>query len=240
MSERSVVHQDRRHGRGVVVFVAGTGTEVGKTWVTAELARLLQHQGQTVAACKPLQSYDPDEDSPTDAAVLAAATRQHPNTVCPPERTYPMPLAPPMAARKLGRVCPTLDELADSCRFTATTDVGLVEGVGGLYSPMASDGHNLDLIERTKPDLVVVVASAALGGIHDAMAATLPLSAFRHAVFLNRFDPRTEVHALNVRWLRDTGLAVATTVPELADIVSAVAGSVGHSEAIDTGPQPGS
>ena len=41
MSEQSVVHQDRRHGRGVVVFVTGTGTEVGKTWVSAELARLL-------------------------------------------------------------------------------------------------------------------------------------------------------------------------------------------------------
>ncbi len=239
MSERSVVHQDRRHGRGVVVFVTGTGTEVGKTWVSAELARLLRHRGHTVAACKPLQSYDPDDNSPTDAAVLAAATRQHPDAVCPPERTYPVPLAPPMAARKLGRVCPTLDELADHCRFAATTDVGLVEGVGGLYSPMASDGHNLDLIERTKPDLVVVVASAALGGIHDAMACTLPLSAHRQAIFLNRFDPRAEVHLLNVRWLRDTGLAVATTVPELAGIVSAVAGSVGPSEATDTGPPPG-
>ena len=159
--------------------------------------------------------------------MLVAATRQHPNAVCPPERTYPVPLAPPMAARKLGRVCPTLDELANSCRFAATTDVGLVEGVGGLYSPMASDGHNLDLIERTKPDLVVVVASAALGGIHDAVACTLPLSAHRQAIFLNRFDPRAEVHLLNVRWLRDTGLAVATTVPELADIVSAVACPVG-------------
>ena len=239
MSERSIVHQHRRQSRGIVVFVTGTGTEVGKTWVTAELARLLQHRGHTVAACKPLQSYDPDDDSPTDAAVLAAATGQHPNAVCPPERTYPVPLAPPMAARKLGRVCPTLDELADNCRFAATTDVGLVEGVGGLYSPMAPDGHNLDLIERTKPDLVGVVASAALGGIHDAMACTLPLSAHRLAIFLNRFDPRAEVHLLNVRWLSDTGLAVTTTVPELADIVSAVAGSVGPSEATATGSQPG-
>ena len=205
------------------MFITGTGTEVGKTWVTAELARLLQRRGRTVAACKPLQSYDPEGGSPTDAAVLAAAIGQHADTVCPPERTYPVPLAPPMAARKLGRVCPTVEELSHYCRFTATTDVGLVEGVGGLYSPMASDGHNLDLIERTKPDLIVVVASAALGGIHDAMAATLPLAARRHAVFLNRFDPRTEVHVLNVRWLRDAGLAIATTVTELADIVSAVA-----------------
>ena len=91
--------------------------------------------------------------------------------------------------------------------------------MGGLYSPLASDGHNLDLIERIGPDLVVVVASAALGGIHDTMACTLPLSAYRQAVFLNRFDPQTEVHVLNVAWLRDTGIIVTTSLSELADVV---------------------
>ena len=202
-----------------MAFVAGTGTEVGKTWAAAGLARLLRERGSSVEACKPVQSYDPDEAGPTDAAVLAGATGQHPDDVCPPERSYPVPLAPPMAARQLGQVCPTLDELADNCRFTPTVDIGLVEGVGGLYSPIASDGHNLELIDRIGPDLVIVVASAALGGIHDTLACTLPLSAYRRAVFLNRFDPRTEVHVLNDGWLRDTGLEVATSLSELADIV---------------------
>ena len=208
-------------GRRIVVFVAGTGTEVGKTWAAAGLARLLRRSGRTVAACKPVQSYDPDDGGPTDAAVLAAATGQHPDAVCPPERTYAVPLAPPMAARKLGRPCPTLDEMAAGCRFDAAVDVGLVEGVGGLYSPMATDGNNLELIERIGPDLVIVVASAALGGIHDTLASTLPLSAYQRAVFCNRFDPGTEVHVLNVRWLRDTGLEVATSLPELSGIVAA-------------------
>ena len=172
-----------------------------------------------MAACKPVQSYDPDETGPTDAAVLAEATGQHPHDVCPPERSYPVPLAPPMAADQLGRTCPTLDELASDCCFDATVDIGLIEGVGGLYSPLASDGHNLDLIERIGPDLVIVVASADLGGIHDTMACTLPLSAYGRAVFCNWFDPRIEVHFLNVRWLRQAGLEVATSLPELADVV---------------------
>lgn len=205
----------------LVVFVVGTGTEVGKTWVAAELAQVLRDMECVVAACKPVQSYDPDEAGPTDAAALAAATGQHPDDVCSPEHTYPVPLAPPMAAGKLGKVCPTLDEMAADCRFAATVDVGLVEGVGGLYSPIAPDGHNLDLIERLDPDLVVVVASADLGGIHDTMACTLPLSGFPRAVFCNRFDPRTEIHGLNVRWLRDTGLEVATSLAELTEIVCA-------------------
>ncbi len=203
-------------GRTSVVFVAGTGTEVGKTWAAAGLARLLRDSGRTVAACKPVQSYDPDAGEPTDAEVLAAATGQSPDAVCPPEYSYPVPLAPPMAAHKLGRDCPTLDEMASNCRFATTVDVGLVEGVGGLYSPMASDGHNLDLIERIQPDMVIVVASADLGGIHDTMACTLPLSALPRAVFCNRFDPQIEIHRLNVRWLRDTGLEVATDLVELS------------------------
>ena len=203
----------------IVVFVAGTGTEVGKTWAAAGLARRLRERGCRVAACKPVQSYDPDEGGPTDAAVLAGATGQHPDDVCPPERSYPVPLAPPMAADQLGSTCPTLEELAAGCRFGAAVDIGLVEGVGGLYSPIASDGHNLDLIERIEPDLVIVVASAALGGIHDTLACTLPLSAYRLAVFLNRFDPEVEVHVLNARWLRGTGLEVATRLSELAGIV---------------------
>ena len=212
----------RDRSRTGVVFVTGTGTEVGKTWASAGLAQLLRERGLSVEACKPVQSYDPDEAGPTDAAVLAAATGQHPDDVCPPEHTYPVPLAPPMAARRLGRVCPTLDELAGNCRFAATVDIGLVEGVGGLLSPISSDGHNLDLIDRIGPDLVIVVASAALGGIHDTLACTLPLSAYRRAVLCNRFDHRTEVHILNVDWLRDTGLEVATSLSELAIVVSMI------------------
>ena len=219
MPDPAAASGPQARGGGIVVFVAGTGTEVGKTWAAAGLAQVLRDRGCVVAACKPVQSYDPDEAGQTDAAALAAATGQHPDDVCPPEHTYPVPLAPPMAARKLGRTCPTVDELAAGCGFSATVEIGLVEGVGGLYSPLASDGHNLDLIERIGPDLVIVVASAALGGIHDTMACTLPLHAHQNAVFLNRFDTRIEVHALNVRWLHDAGLAVATSLSELADIV---------------------
>ena len=89
--------------------------------------------------------------------MLACAVREPAPTLC-------SRLSAPKAASNTSLWRHRLDELSDTCRFAATTDVGLVEGAGGLHSPMASDGHNLDLIERTKPDLVVMVASAALGG----------------------------------------------------------------------------
>ena len=242
-----------------VVFFTGTGTEIGKTWAAAGLARVLRQRGLKVRACKPVQSHDPAEPGPTDAQVLAAATGQSPDEVCPPERTYPVPLAPPMAAAKLGRACPGLDELARIC-LSASAPVGaeagaggggggapvgasggapvggggvgaagagagdaglcIVEGAGGLYSPLAADGDNLDLIERLDPDAVVVVAPAGLGAIHDVVACAAGLAARWPVVFLNRFDPGAEVHCLNLDWLTAVrGLTAATSLRDLADHV---------------------
>jgi dethiobiotin synthetase len=58
--------------RGLVV-VTGTGTGVGKTWFSAVTLGLLRDRGVSVAARKPVQSFEPG-DGPTDAEVLAAAT----------------------------------------------------------------------------------------------------------------------------------------------------------------------
>ena len=94
------------------VVVIGTGTDVGKTWVTAALARRLADGGLVVAARKPAQSFAP-EDPPDrrDAAVLGAATGEAPDVICPPHRSYAVPLAPPMAAAVLARPPITLADL---------------------------------------------------------------------------------------------------------------------------------
>ena len=119
-----------------LVVVTGTGTEVGKTWVTAGLAGRLRSAGVAVAARKPAESYEPGAVD-TDSRVLAGATGQRPDEVCPPAWSYPVPMAPPMAAAELGRPAPVSAELAASIagHWPAGTAVGLVEGAGGVRSP---------------------------------------------------------------------------------------------------------
>ncbi|MEA3019822.1 MAG: glycine C-acetyltransferase, partial [Actinomycetota bacterium] len=142
-----------------VVAVAGTGTEVGKTWVTAAAARALRERGRRVAARKPAQSYAASDPPATrDAAVLAAATGEHPDDVCPPHRSYAMAMAPPMAAAALGRPPITLAELRDELCWTDAVDVGFVETAGGVRSPIAEDGDNVALIVALAPDAVLLVA----------------------------------------------------------------------------------
>ena len=79
-----------------VVVIAGTATDIGKTWVSVELASRLVADSWAVEARKPAQSGGPDD--PSDAALLAVVTGESDLVVCPAHRRYPVPMAPPMAA----------------------------------------------------------------------------------------------------------------------------------------------
>jgi dethiobiotin synthetase len=197
------------------VFVAGTATEVGKTWWTAAVARELRTAGATVAARKPVQSGAPGDA--TDAELLAAATAEDPDTVCPPARTLPVAWAPPMAARELGLPPFTTADLAGGIQWPPSVDVGLVEGIGGPRSPISDDGDNVDLARLLAPDVVVLVADAGLGTVNAVRLSQSVLADFPVVVALNRYgdDP---LHARNLEHLTTVdGFDVVTAPRELAD-----------------------
>ncbi|HEY8057499.1 MAG TPA: dethiobiotin synthase [Acidimicrobiales bacterium] len=201
------------------VVVIGTGTDVGKTWVTAALARRLVDQGVVVAARKPAQSFAP-EDRPEvrDAAVLGAATGEAPEVVCPPHRSYAVPLAPPMAAAVLGRPPIALAELLRELAWPDPCAVGLVETVGGVRSPISHDADGVALIEALAPDLVLLVADAGLGTINLVRLTLAALAGPPVVTILNRFDPADPLHRDNLSWLRDRdGRDVVSTVDEVVD-----------------------
>lgn len=211
----------------LLVVIAGTGTEVGKTWVGAALATALRSAGTTVQARKPAQSFEPDDPAEgTDAALLGAATGEAATTVCPSHRWYPTAMAPPMAADALGRPRLTLAELVDevSASWTAPApQVGLVELAGGVFSPHThddpqGDGDGVALTRALSPDHVVLVADAGLGTINAIRPALTALATIAPVtVVLNRYDADSELHRRNRDWLRDhDGLDPVTSVEELA------------------------
>jgi dethiobiotin synthetase len=209
-----------------LVVVVGTGTEVGKTWVGAELARDLRRGEITVAARKPAQSFAPG-DRHTDAHVLAAATGEPETIVCPRHRWYEIPMAPPMAAEVLGRPAFTIADLATEISWTdPIADVGIVETAGGVRSPLAADGDAVRLVETLRPDVVVVVADAGLGTISHVRLALDALGRGTHettvVVFLNRFDDTDDLHRRNREWIaRRDGREVVVSIPDLAQCVRA-------------------
>jgi dethiobiotin synthetase len=200
-----------------LVFVAGTTTDVGKTWWGAALAHELRAAGVSVAARKPVQSAAPG--TTTDAELLAAATDDDPDLVCPPTRTYDLAWAPPMAARELGAPPFTTADLVGGIEWPTSTEVGLVEGVGGPRSPISDDGDNVDLARLLAPDVVVLVADAGLGTINAVRLSAGAFADFALIVALNRFgtDP---LHARNLEHLRDVdGYDVMTSPHDVAERV---------------------
>jgi dethiobiotin synthetase len=208
-----------------VVVVAGTGTGVGKTWVTAALATALRHRGIAVAARKPAQSFAPDDDAPTDAEVLATATGEDPYAVCPRHRWLPRAMAPPMAAEALGFAAFTVAELTSEIMHDAPDDsIVFVESAGGVRSPLAADGDTVSLASALRATLVILVADADLGTINLVRLSTAALANDRVVVYLNRFDAGTELHVRNRDWLTAReGLEVVTDPEALACIVAALA-----------------
>jgi dethiobiotin synthetase len=178
-----------------------------------------------VAARKPAQSYAPGT-GPTDADVLAAATGEDSDSVCRPSRSYPVPLAPPMAAAALGLPGPTVAALVDELDWpTPAVDVGLVETAGGVRSPQADDGDVLDLVAAIAPDHLVLVADAGLGTINAVRLSLAALAQGRSMaaplVVLNRYDSSSDLHRRNLAWLRqvdafDATEGTAAALPALA------------------------
>lgn len=188
-----------------LIVVVGTGTEVGKTWVSAHLLRDLRAEGVEVAARKPAQSFGP-EDRTTDAHVLGGATGEDPTDVCPRHRWYTMPMAPPMAADSLGRPPFTIADLVlETVWPVPPPRIGLVETAGGVRSPQAIDGDAVTLIEELQPEIVLLVADAGLGTINDVRLSLEALDRGAHVatplVILNRFDPADDLHRRNRTWL---------------------------------------
>ncbi len=195
------------------MLVVGTGTDVGKTWVSARVLATLRAAGSTVAARKPAQSFDPGDDpGGFDSAVLAAATGERSELVCRRERWYEVAMAPPMAADALGRGRFTLDQLMEELTWPdPAVDVGLVETAGGVRSPQTHDGDSVALARALVPDIVVLVADAGLGTLNlvRLSVGALPAASAPTVVVLNRYDPNAALHVRNRQWLTEQdGLSV--------------------------------
>ena len=150
------------------LFIAGTDTDVGKTRVAAAIAAALVAAGRRGGVYKPVASgWNGVENS--DAALLweAAGRPRSVEEVCP--QVFRAALSPPRAAAAEGR---TVDEqlVHDGfVRWAANSDIVVVEGAGGLCSPLSDRSLNVDLACLLRLP-VVIVDCARLGAIGRTLA----------------------------------------------------------------------
>jgi dethiobiotin synthetase len=164
------------------LFITGTGTDVGKTYVTAGLIRALTAAGRPLDLLKPVVSgFDPDHPEGSDPAELLAAaglplTPETLEAISP--WRYRAPLSPPLAARLQGSALDA-GAVIGLCKRRAA-EAGerllLAEGAGGVMSPLDDELTMLDLARELGLP-VLLVAGSYLGTISHTLTAAAVLAA---------------------------------------------------------------
>lgn len=166
-------NQTKPRGACRIIGVTGTDTGIGKTVVAAALAARGRALGLRIAAMKPIESGVSVREATangirTDSAILAEAAGEDDRMELVNPITLEEPLAPMIAAERAGI---TLDlSLLERARETLTFDRDLlvVEGAGGLLSPITRTFSFLQLFKQWGAGLIVV-AGNRLGVLNHVM-----------------------------------------------------------------------
>ena len=206
------------------VFITGTSTDVGKTFIGVAIATALTQRNITVIPRKPIESgctRNGDELIPQDAAALKAAANYQGSLseVCP--YRFEPPISPVRAAHLAGKILST-EQLVSICMNGSEQGFLLVEGAGGFYSPLAENGLNADLaVALQLPVLLVAddrlgVISQVLLNVEAIKLRGLPLA----GVVLNQLDGEHNEHMDNSADLRERLDCPMFTIPYTKDGVA--------------------
>lgn len=166
------------------LFVTGTDTEVGKTFVASLIVKQLSAAGHRVGVYKPVASdcvSDGKQLISEDAVNLweAAGRPLSLDFVCP--QRFEAPLSPHLSAQHSGRNLDSdllrtgIEAWADEC------DVIVVEGAGGLMSPIGEEEFIADLaMDFGYP--VIIVTSNVIGAINQTLQTLITASCFRDGI----------------------------------------------------------
>lgn len=192
-------------------MITGTGTDVGKTWVAEALIRGWVAAGRTVEVLKPVLTgvdlSNPERWASSDPGRLLTAAGRPLNAdtlraACPFH--FRAPLSPDQAAEQAGRTLGLSEVLQVVLQFDRPEPQELlVEGAGGVMSPLSADATQLQLWRRLGWP-VVLVAGTYLGSLSHTLTALevlgaqaagvilshssdAPVSAERHAASLARY-----------------------------------------------------
>lgn len=189
------------------VFITGTNTDVGKTFIATEIARQLCQKNINVIPRKPIESgciKHGEELIPQDAEALKIAANYQGSLseVCPYRFE---PAISPVRAAHLANTILTTEQLVSACLQGSEDGFLLVEGAGGFYSPLAENGLNADLAVALQLP-VLLVADDKLGVISQVLLNAeaiqmrgLPLA----GVILNALSEDRSDHMDNTADLRE-------------------------------------
>lgn len=155
---------------GLVYFVSGIDTGIGKTYATGYLAKLWNTQGQSTITQKLIQTgnVDVSEDIEKHRDIMGTGwlPEDHEKLTMPEIFSYP---ASPHLATQLDARDIDFDKIEKATQILQQRfDVVLLEGAGGLMVPLTTELLTIDYIEQKKLP-VILVSSGRLGSINHTL-----------------------------------------------------------------------
>ena len=172
------------------IFISGTNTEVGKTFITLNIIKLLESKGTSVNPYKPVETGCKQKLSeliPHDSMLFYKAINKRIDLNQINPYRFVEPISPATAIKRSRRKI-YIQNYSEKLKDLSYGDITLIEGAGGLCSPLASDGYNIDFIKKINAP-TILVAKDEIGVINNVILSINMLTKYKIkllAIVLNR------------------------------------------------------
>ena len=207
------------------LFITGTDTDVGKTYITAGLAVVLRKMDVDVGVMKPFAAGSAQKKGykSEDIDILSRAAQ-----VCDPENLvnpqfFPIPASPYTAWKKLKTKPKVSTILSSFKKLSKLHDMLLVEGMGGIMTPILKDYYITNLIKDMKIPTVLVTRSR-VGTVNHTIMTVKMCEKYKipvKGIIINNFDKGYPVKDLTKDLQNLTGIPVLGSIPFIKDMSDA-------------------
>jgi|TARA_B100000809_G_scaffold182448_1_gene180206 dethiobiotin synthetase len=207
------------------LFIAGTDTDVGKTYIAAGLAVAFRKMGIDVGVMKPFAAGRAEKKGykSEDIVILSRAAK-----ACDPEKLvnpqfFKIP-ASPYTAWKTLKTKPKISTILSSFKkLTKLHDMILVEGMGGIMTPILKNYYITNLIKEMKIPAVIVTRSK-IGTVNHTIMTCKMCEKYKipvKGIIINNFDDGYPIPELKRDLQNLTGIKVLGSIPFIKNLSDA-------------------
>jgi dethiobiotin synthetase len=204
------------------LFIAGTDTDVGKTYITAGMAVAIRKKGIDVGVMKPFAAGTPQKKGykSEDIEILSkAANVSEPEYLVNPQ-FFPIPASPYTAWKNL-KIKPKIKHVIEQFKkLSLLHEMLLIEGMGGIMTPILRDYYVANLIKEMKIPTVIVTRSK-VGTINHTIMTCKMCEKYKipiKGIIINSFDDGYPIDELKRDLKNLTGVKILGSIPFINDM----------------------
>ena len=207
------------------IFITGTDTDVGKTYITAGLAVTLRKMGVDIGVMKPFAAGNAQKNGfkSEDVEILSKSAQVNdPENLVNPQ-FFPISASPYTAWKKL-KIKPKIPTILKSFKKLSNLhEMLLIEGMGGVMTPILKDYYISNLIKDMKIPTIIVTRSK-VGTVNHTIMTVKFCEKFKipiKGIIINNFDKGYPVKQLKNDLEGLTGVKVLGSIPFLKNLSDA-------------------